>query len=49
LAGEEGNAELCADGVENGTDQQGAEQTLCHSAQSVNAVALPAEFNVFSL
>ena len=48
LCGEEANVELGADGVEDRTDQQGAKQTLGHGTQSVNAVPLGGEYNVFS-
>jgi hypothetical protein len=47
--GEKIDPELLADGVEDGTHQQSAEQTLCHGTQGVNAVTLGGEYNVFSL
>ena len=48
LAAEEVDVELGADGVEDGADQQRAEQTLGHSAQGVDAIPLGGEDDVFA-
>ena len=48
LSGEEANVELSAKCVEDGTDQQRTEQTLCHGAQGVDAVALGGDDDVFA-
>ena len=40
--------ELGTDGVEDGSDQQRAEQALGHGAQSVDAVPLGGEDDVFA-
>ena len=45
--GEEVNMELGADGVNDGTDEQGAEQSLGHGAQCVDAIPLCGNDNVF--
>ena len=49
LGGEETDVELRAQRVEDGADQQGAEQALCHSAQGINAIALGGKNDVFAL
>ena len=41
--------ELGPDGVDDGADQQGAEQALRHGTQRVNSVALQGDLNVFPL
>ena len=42
------NAQLLAQGFDDGTDEQRAEKTLRHSAQCVNAVAPQGNLDVFS-
>ena len=49
LACEEADVELGTEGVEDGADQQRAEQTLGHGTQGVDAVPLGGEDNVFTL
>ena len=41
--------ELLPDGVENRSHQQGAKQSLRHSAQSINAIPLAGKSNVLTL
>lgn len=41
--------ELTAQRIENGADQQGAEQPLRHSAQCVNTIPLGGKDDVFPL
>ena len=43
---QKGNAELLTDGVEDGAHQQRAEQTLGHSPEGVDAVALEGEDHI---
>ena len=40
--------ELLADGVEDGTHQQRAEQSLCHGPQRIDPVALEGKHHVFA-
>ncbi len=47
--GQEGDVELGADGVDNGTDEQGAEQALGHGPQGVDAVALDRDDDILPL
>ena len=49
LGGKKRNPELGPQGVEDGTNEQRAEQALGHSAQSVDAVALGGDDNVLPL
>ena len=40
---------LGTEGVEDGADQQGTEQALCHGAQRIDSVALQGDLNVLAL
>ena len=48
FGGEEADVELTSDGVQNRADQQRAEQALSHGAQSVDAVPLGGDDDVFA-
>ena len=40
------NVELCAKGVDDRTDQQGTEKSLCHGSQCIDTVSLQGDLNI---